>query len=90
MDVLINVASLQEMTLAQVEGYFDLADRMVSGVLFLQDYWAHPQLAAKHGVIAKFEQYPFCPSWRRNWVRNATFSERYFEAAYTSRRSGCA
>jgi hypothetical protein len=81
-DVLINTSSFQEMTPAQVGGYLLLIDKKVRGVFFTQQYWAHPHLKSAYGVIGGFDEYEFPLQWKRCYLRNASFSERYFEAAF--------
>jgi putative sugar O-methyltransferase len=81
-DIFINISSFQEMTQEQVVAYFEWVNHKVSGIFYLQQYWAHPGLHKKFGTIEKFEDYPFLPGWNKLYVRNITYSERYFEAAF--------
>lgn len=82
-DVFINIASFQEMTKEQVMNYFSIIDRKVKGIFYTQQYWVHHDLHAKYEVINGFPDYPIPSNWSKLYVRTPTFSERYFEAAFS-------
>lgn len=81
-DVFINVASFQEMKLAQVQTYFDLIDQKVSGTFYTQQYFVISDAQRPYNAILGLEQYPFKPTWTEHFKRNTTFSERFFETSF--------
>jgi putative sugar O-methyltransferase len=80
-DVLINIGSFQEMTQRQVEEYFAVVDRKVKGTFYTLQLW-ESGTHKMHDVISGFSRYPFYPNWMRHYVRNAAWSDLYFEAAF--------
>jgi putative sugar O-methyltransferase len=89
-DVFINVASFQEMKLSQVRTYFELIDRKVSGVFYLQEYVIVSDAQRPYNAIGGLEQYPFKTQWKSHYVRHVTFSERFFEGCFDVNRRGAA
>jgi putative sugar O-methyltransferase len=81
-DFFINVASFQEMTLRQVDQYFDIIDRKVSGVIYIQEYWDGSKMGHTDREISGLQSYPFRENWHQYYVRNSSFSDRYFEGAF--------
>lgn len=81
-DFFINIASFQEMSLEQVKQYFEIIDRKVEGPLYLQQYWRGREVGLTGHEISGFDSYPFLSHWKRCYVRNTSFSNLYFEAAY--------
>src|SRR5207237_10588364 len=68
MDLPLSIASLQEMTPMQVQGYIDLLDRVAAGgVVYLKQWtqWQNPD----DGVSLRFADYPIPANW------NPIFSE---------------
>ena len=81
-DFVINIGSFQEMTLVQVDQYFQLIDAKLSGVFFTQQLLRAETHNYRCGEIAGYDEYPFRTNWKRLYVRQATFSDLYFETAY--------
>ncbi len=81
-DFLISIASFQEMTLKQVNEYFDLIDRKIDGVFFTQQLFKARTHNCQLNEISGYDAYPFRPNWKRKYLRPATFSDLYFETAY--------
>ncbi len=81
-DFFINIGSFQEMTLAQVDQYFELIDAKVRGVLFTQQLVGAETHNYQCGEIAGYDEYPFRGHWKQLYLRQATFSDLYFETAY--------
>jgi len=79
---LINIASFQEMTSVQVNEYFDLIDQKVKGVFFTQQLRSAQTHSYQLGEIAGLDKYPFRSNWKRLYLRNATFSDLYFETVH--------
>ena len=71
------------MLIEQVTAYFALIDKKVGGTFYTQQYWKETGLKSRYGVTGGLEEYPFGPNWQRHYLRNTTFSERYFEAAFS-------
>lgn len=81
-DFFISIASFQEMTPQQVNEYFGLIDRKVSGVFFTQQLSESKTHHYQVGEISGYDAYPFRPNWQKLYLRSATFSDLYFETAY--------
>ena len=81
-DYFVNIASFQEMTKAQVGSYFDIIERVLRGTLYTQQLWSAHTHAYEVGEIGGFDDYPFKAHWTQKFVRNTTWSNLYFEAAY--------
>lgn len=83
LDVVVNIASFQEMTLDQVSEYFRIiGEKAHGGVLYLKQLWSGKTHGQHLGEIAGYEEYPFNASWERLFLRNARFSHYFFEAAF--------
>jgi len=82
-DCLVNVASFQEMTREQVGAYLSVADRVAARAVYLQEIWdARRHHLDEQGAIAGIDEYAFPAHWKRVFLRNATFSEKVFEAGF--------
>ena len=81
-DCFINIASFQEMTKTQVGRYFDIVDRVLCGTFYTQQLWTSKTHAYGVGEIAGFEDYPFKHAWEKQFVRNTTWSDLYFETVF--------
>jgi putative sugar O-methyltransferase len=80
-DCLVNVASFQEMTRRQVGQYLAIADRIAGRAVYVQEIWD----ARRRNLdlaIAGIDEYDFPDRWERAFLRNATFSEKVFEAGF--------
>lgn len=82
-DVLVNIASFQEMTRAQVQAYLQITNRVARGVV-LEERWERPP-GFEGRVIAGYEDYAFPPRWESCFLRAALFSDEFFETGYTIR-----
>jgi hypothetical protein len=82
-DLFINIGSFQEMILPQIEMYCQVVDRKVRGTFYTLQLWKAETHGFNLGGIPGFEDYPFHPDWHRWYVRNASWSDLYFEAAYS-------
>jgi putative sugar O-methyltransferase len=72
-DMFVNVASFQEMTMEQVELYMNEIGRL-SGALY------HMQRLAGDELVR--ENYPYPPKWEKVFDRSIMHMPRYFEAGY--------
>ena len=76
----INIASFQEMTNSQVEGYLSDIDRLCSGVFYTRQI-KHSNF--KDGFLTSGEKYyPFPDRWKVSYVRDIEEWPGYFEAAF--------
>jgi hypothetical protein len=82
-DVLVNIASFQEMTREQVQAYLQITDRVARGAV-LEERWKRPP-GFEGRVIAGYEDYAFPPGWESCFLREALFSDEFFETGYTIR-----
>lgn len=81
-DIFINVASFQEMTKTQVNSYLKIIDKKVKGIFYSQQYWQNKELKKNYNVVGEINEYNYPKNWKKRFLRNSTFSERYFEAAF--------
>jgi putative sugar O-methyltransferase len=81
-DVLINIASFQEMTREQLAAYFAVIDRKLRGALYTLQLWRASTHAFDLGEVTGFDDYPFPTTWKRRLCRNASWSDLYFEAVF--------
>jgi putative sugar O-methyltransferase len=74
-DMLINVASFQEMEARQVNSYLRLFDeKLVSGYVYLRNI--------KKDLMSSVDEYNFPPRWEKSYFRNCRFSEGLYEAGF--------
>jgi putative sugar O-methyltransferase len=73
-DLFINVASFQEMTLEQVTKYFSIIDRTTRDALYLQQRYQGDEVSRS--------SYPYHPRWRMAFDRDIAFAPRSFESLY--------
>jgi hypothetical protein len=85
-DVFINIASFQEMTREQVSAYLGLIDQKNAGMLYIQQYWFNPGEHKRYNAILGLEEYDFPAAWKKYYLRNTTFSNMFFEAAFKIKR----
>jgi len=81
-DFVINVASFQEMTDEQVNLYFDKIDKKLNGVFYTQQLWKSNTHNYNLGEISDYAKFPFKPHWVKKTLKNATWSDLYFETMY--------
>jgi len=77
-DVLLNVASFQEMTRAQVSAYLELVGGAARAV-YLQERWRAPGIA---DAVGGWEEYDVPAGWTRRFLRDVAFSADFFEAGF--------
>jgi putative sugar O-methyltransferase len=91
-DFFINIASFQEITLAQVDEYFEIIDRKLSGTFYTLQRWGELGRSAQstpaardEGLFRSLNDYPFRPAWSNHYIRTVPWSSLYFEAAFSIR-----
>jgi putative sugar O-methyltransferase len=83
-DVFINIYSFMEMSAPQVNGYFDIIERLEVGALYIKQHKYEINLLDK--VVHTNENYPVRPSWRRIYHGTSTLFVDMFEAVYRINR----
>lgn len=79
-DLLLNISSFHEMIWLQVDAYFGLIDRILSGRLYLKQWrrWHNPA----DDITMSEESYPYRPGWTKLYSRTAAAQPSFFEAVY--------
>jgi SAM-dependent methyltransferase len=79
-DLFINISSLHEMTMEQIENFFSLIDEYTRGYFYTKQ-----SLTSKNpddDVIITFNDYPVLPSWQRAFFRKHPIQSHFFETLY--------
>lgn len=79
-DYFINVSSLHEMTMAQVENYFALIDRVCRGRFYTKQW--RVSRAPVNGCTIRERDYPVPSTWRTVYQRPHPIQRMFFEALY--------
>ncbi|MBI3554042.1 MAG: putative sugar O-methyltransferase [Elusimicrobia bacterium] len=82
-DVLVNVYSFMEMGRAQIDRYFQLADDIQVGFLYLKQHKREANIY--DGALNSGENYPVRASWKRLYQATTVLFEHAFEAVYRVR-----
>jgi hypothetical protein len=77
-DLFVNISSLHEMRLEQIEYYFDQIDRLTRGLFYLKQ-WKVSKIPAENVVIRE-EDYPVRKHWSQIYWRECAVQTRFFEA----------
>jgi putative sugar O-methyltransferase len=86
LDVVVNIASFQEMTETQVGHYFQIiSEKGRGGHLYLKQLWEGATHGHRLGEISGYGRYPFPSGWEKVFLRNVSFSPDFFETAYRIR-----
>ena len=80
-DVLVNVASFQEMTTAQVTAYLGIIDRVARGTVLEERRKSPGGLTDR--VIPGYEAYAFPARWERRFLRETSHSSEFFEVGFS-------
>jgi putative sugar O-methyltransferase len=82
-DVVLNVASFQEMPLAYVAEYVRrFSDIAQGGHCYLRQLRAGDSHGHCYGEIATLEEYPFPKSWVQRYLRPSILTDEFFEAGF--------
>jgi hypothetical protein len=85
-DYFISIANFQEMTLEQVELYFDLIDQKVSNLFYTQQYWKitnnRYRFWHKYFEMTSYTKYPIKKNWENIHIDSTIWSDLYFEAIF--------
>ena len=79
-DLLINVASFQEMTIEYIKKYFELINKKVGGYLYTKNYieWFNPQ----DGENVSLKNYPWLSNWQEKVLRQSDNFHNAFVAIF--------
>ncbi len=78
--IFVNISSLHEMRLDQIENWFGQIDRLCQGVFFSKQFLDYPNTV--DGISVKEEDYPVLPRWQHLDRRISPTFHLFFEAAY--------
>ena len=81
MDLFLNISSLHEMRLDQIQAYFDLIDRLVSGFFYSKQWKVSRN--PEDGIVVRMEDYPVPAHWRELYRRESKVQVHFFEALYS-------
>lgn len=79
-NLFVNISSLQEMRLEQIDTYLRLIDRLTSGYVYLKQWKVSRN--PSDGVVIHQSDYPIPDSWRTRFCRTAPVQTSFFEALY--------
>ena len=79
-DQFMNISSLHEMTLAQVDNYLRQMDRLCRGRVYTKQ-WRTSRAAVNGGVIRE-DEYPIPAGWREVYHRRHPIQRMFFHALY--------
>jgi putative sugar O-methyltransferase len=76
-----SIATFQEMSVEQVDAYFEVIGRKVNGVFYTLQLRSGCTHGLHLGEIAGLAEYPFRPAWRPMFLRSPAWSDLHFETA---------
>lgn len=79
-DLFINISSLHEMKLSQIDYYFNLIDNLTNGFLYLKQ-WKISRIPYENIVITE-KDYPIKNNWKQIYWRECAVHTRFFEALF--------
>jgi len=80
-DLFINISSLHEMKMDQIQAYFKLIDRLTRGYFYSKQWLISNN--PEDGTTIRAGDYPVLPSWRQLYHRTAKVQISFFEAMYS-------
>lgn len=79
-DLFINISSLHEMQMSQIQVYLRLIDRLTRGY-FYSKQWLE-SINTHDRIVIRADDYPIPASWRQLYFRPAKVQTMFFEAMY--------
>jgi putative sugar O-methyltransferase len=79
-DLFINISSLHEMKVDQINAYFQLIDRLTRGFFYTKQWLVSHNPA--DGITIGAHDYPVPPDWQQLYFRKAKVQTLFFEAMY--------
>lgn len=81
-DLFINISSLHEMTLNQIDAYLKLVDRLTSGFFYTKQWFVSRN--PSDNLTIRHTDYPIPAHWRELYLRPAKVQTTFFEAMYAT------
>lgn len=81
-NIMVNIASFQEMSALQVALYCRVIERVTRGLLYTQQLWNADTHGYGVGEVSGWSAYPWPAHWKTVVSRDATWSDLYFEAVF--------
>ncbi len=79
-DLFINISSLHEMQMQQIQEYFRLIDRLTKGYFYSKQWFVSDNPV--DGIVIKKDDYPVPRNWQELYSRPAKVQVNFFEAMY--------
>lgn len=79
-DYFVNISSLHEMTIPQVQNYLRLMDRVCRGRIYTKQW--RVSRAPVNGCVIRERDYPVPPAWRTVYQHRHPIQRMFFEALY--------
>jgi putative sugar O-methyltransferase len=77
-DYFVNISSLHEMTLAQIDTYFAMVDRLTRGFFYTKQWQSFTNV--RDGITIREQDYPYRPQWHRVYSRTPASHPLFFES----------
>lgn len=79
-DMFVNISSLHEMTIPQIDTYFGLVDRLTRGHFYTKQW--HSFHNVRDNITITERDYPYRTSWKQVYTRTPDSHPQFFEALY--------
>lgn len=79
-NLFINISSLHEMTMPQIQNYINLIDEYTAGYFYSKQWFRSVNLPDKFTISA--DGYPIPPDWKQVYFRRCQIQRDFFEAMY--------
>ena len=84
-DLFINISSLHEMKMEQIEAYFRMVNRLTEGYFYSKQWLVSENPV--DGIRVKHDDYAVPRNWEQLYFRRARVQDAFFEAMYSIRGS---
>ena len=85
-DLFINISSLHEMKIEQINAYFNLIDKLTRGLFYSKQWWVSRNPV--DGITVTPKDYPIPQNWTQLYLREAKVQTYFFEAMYSLNSKG--
>lgn len=79
-DLFINISSLHEMQMQQIQEYFKLIDKLTRGMFYSKQWMISKN--PEDGIVVAKNDYPIPDNWQELYSRQAKVQVHFFEAMY--------
>ncbi len=79
-DLFINISSLHEMKIEQINAYFKLIEKLTRGFFYTKQWWVSHN--PTDGITITSKDYPIPTNWKQLYLRKAKVQTHFFEAMY--------